>query len=76
MDHRKVSPHTFKKSGSNVTKLLASQIMNVSQSRLMFVSRARAFLSEAPFRLTTLGIATNINHKHWARLEGLLGHTQ
>ncbi len=40
---------------------------------LMFVVKARAYLSEALFRYSTLGWAPGLTHRHHTRLEMLFG---
>jgi hypothetical protein len=37
---------------------------NAFQPCLIFVNKFRAYLSEAPFRFSTLGEASNLTHKH------------
>ncbi len=38
-------------------------------SSVMFVGKAGAYLSEAPFRCSTLGLAPGLTPKHYTRLE-------
>jgi hypothetical protein len=40
-------------------------------SRLLFVGKAEAYPSKAPFRYPTLGQAPGLNHKHYTRLNRL-----
>jgi hypothetical protein len=42
----------------------------------MFADKASAYLSEAPFRCSTLGYAPGLSHKHQTRLERLVREKQ